>query len=208
MTSPATCLKGHSCEKRSSNYVLDLDLKIQTYFSSILNYFFSNERSPGLHCYGSKRIGCCYCCCCCCCCWLQVVCRQDCLENALNSAPVQVGSEEHWSTLADDPASSMFEKTFMWKMFVWFGPENASILNCKKTALSTYFWTLQEDGTWLFLNIECPCLLQFFSSLHFCLYWHQVSYFHACRGHICQFPLVPVRSPRLLEQISCADASP
>ena len=31
MTPAAACLKGHSCEKRSSNYVLDLDLKMQKY---------------------------------------------------------------------------------------------------------------------------------------------------------------------------------
>ena len=50
-------------------------------------------------------------------------------------------------------------------------------------------------------HTKWPCLLQPFSSfLHFCPYWHQVSYFHACRGRRCQFQLVPVRSPRLLKK--------
>ena len=35
-------------------------------------------------------------------------------------------------------------------------------------------------------NTKGPCLLQHFSSfLYSWPYWHQVSYFHACRGQIC-----------------------
>ena len=51
---PYSCLKGHSCEKCLSNYVLDLDLKMQTHVSSILNDFCLEERSHGLHCYSIK----------------------------------------------------------------------------------------------------------------------------------------------------------
>ena len=54
MTPAAACLKGHSCEDWLSNCVLDLDLNMPKHLSSILNYFFSNERSCGLHCYSIK----------------------------------------------------------------------------------------------------------------------------------------------------------
>ena len=56
-----SCLKGHSCQKCLSNYLLDLDLKMQKQFSSILSYFFSNERSRGLHCYIPFACCCCRC---------------------------------------------------------------------------------------------------------------------------------------------------
>ena len=51
MTPAAACLKRHSCEICLSNYLLDLEPKMPKHFSSILSYFFSNERSGGLHCY-------------------------------------------------------------------------------------------------------------------------------------------------------------
>jgi len=54
MTPAAACLKGHSGEICLSNYVLDLELKMPEHFSRILSYFFSNERSRGLHCYSIK----------------------------------------------------------------------------------------------------------------------------------------------------------
>ena len=45
--------------------------------------------------------------------------------------------------------------------------------HCKKTA---------HDTKW-------PCLFELFRSfLHFWPWWHQVSYFHARRGQICEFP--------------------
>ena len=50
---PYSSLKGHSCKRCLSN-VLDSDLKMPKHFSSILNNFFSNERSRGLHCYSIK----------------------------------------------------------------------------------------------------------------------------------------------------------
>ena len=51
---PYSRLKGHSCKRCLSHYVLDLDLNMPKHFSSILNYFFSNERSRGLHCYSIR----------------------------------------------------------------------------------------------------------------------------------------------------------
>ena len=49
----------------------------------------------------------------------------------------------------------------------------------------------------LALLVSIP--LVFSSFLHGWPYWHQVSYFHACRGQICQSQLVPVSSPGVLE---------
>ena len=63
MHCPYSCFKGHACQKCSANYLLDLDLNMQRYFSSILSYFFSNERSRGLHCYiplGAVVVGVCF----------------------------------------------------------------------------------------------------------------------------------------------------
>ena len=107
--------------------------------SSILSYFFSNERSRGLHCYSIKgdsvlllpvffwagksrffnvslQIAP----------WqgfhnIQPSSRQDTdKETSCNlyvgktvwkRAPASVGSGQHWRTLADDTSSSMFERT-------------------------------------------------------------------------------------------------
>ena len=48
-----------------------------------------------------------------------------------------------------------------------------------------YLWTLQEDRA----RHKVTLFFQLFRSfLHFWPRWHQVSYFHARRGQICEFP--------------------
>ena len=78
----------------------------------------------------------------------------------------------------------------------WFPPRNAKALQ-EGGRVTFHFWALQEDGT----PHKVTLSLAFFQVPPFLPYWHQVSYFHACRGQICQFQFVPVRSSCLIDRV-------
>ena len=95
----------------------------------------------------------------------------------------------------------------------FFDQQAAHDKNSKRGILAVSNWDWKISKQSLSISEHCkktarhtkwPYLLEPFSSfLHVWPCRHQVRYFHACRGQICQFQLVPVRSPRL-----CADTSP
>ena len=99
--------------------------------------------------------------------------RQDCLEKELKTAPVSVGCGQHWSTLTDDPSSSMFERTCEKCLSNYVLDFDLKMIkHCKKMAMS-----ISEYSKKTAHHTKWPCLLQPFSSfLHCWPYWHQVSW--------------------------------
>ena len=121
-------------------------------------------------------------------------------------SPVSVGSGQHWRTLADDPSSSMLDRTFMRKMLVklcaWFGPENAKTLQEDGTV---YFWTFQEDSTPHKVTLPSSTFLKLLAFLAVLTSRELLS---CVQGADMPISICSSEKFRLDRQSSCADTSP